>query len=95
MKEGGGTKELSQQINHHGKAEGSKKSNSGYYGNSGHGEYGKKVHGYGKRSHHTKSAHGHHRSRPFNHILQFKNELGLTEDQIVFIKEKLYQQLLK
>ena len=25
------------------------------------------------------------------HILQFKNELGLTEDQIVFIKEKKFE----
>ena len=77
--EGSGGKIKSHSGNHHGKE----------YNQ--YGRHGKSGHGYGKSGHHSKSGHGHYGSNPFKHILQFKNELGLTEEQIAFIKDKKFE----
>ena len=70
---------------HHGKREGSKKSYTGHHGK------GYKTQGYGKNGHHSKRGHGHYSSDPFRHILQFKNELELTEEQLSFIKNEKFK----
>tara|TARA_B100000686_G_C16248946_1_gene693462 strand:+ start:17 stop:625 length:609 start_codon:yes stop_codon:yes gene_type:complete len=70
---------------HHGNTEGSKKSYKGHHGK------GYKGQGYGKSGHHSRSSHRHYSSDPFRHMLQFKNELGLTEEQLSFIKNEKFK----
>ncbi len=50
-------------------------------------------HGYGHKSHSgsKRGGHGHYSKDPFKHVLQFKHQLGLTEEQVAEIKKQQFE----
>tara|TARA_B100000686_G_C16440014_1_gene786490 strand:+ start:191 stop:763 length:573 start_codon:yes stop_codon:yes gene_type:complete len=62
------------------------------HGGSHHGEKeGSSYSRHGKNGHLSRKGHGHHGLGPFGHVLQFKKELGLTEQQVAFVKDKKFE----
>ena len=69
-----------------------KKEGSGSKAYSKHKSYSHKKEGSGsKYSHHKKQEHGSHAKCQFTHLLQFKQQLGLTGAQVSTIKEMRFE----